>query len=330
MPAQRPPVLCGILCAALLIVTLAWGHQPPVRAAEPAIVYASGGSLVSGTPGPAAVLPVQAANVQSLGAATVLVGYDPASLKAIACQRNTLFDVGLCNTTYDRNADGTPDAVLFNVVSLLGVSAPGPVVLTNITWQSVTAVSEATITALSVQVQTFADTEGKPLSHSGQNGKITLLPVPPTPTATATPAPTPTRTVTPTLATKKIYLPLLLRTFTAASTPTATPTAQSPIETPSQTPTPTATPDPSQPPVFTCSDWCTPGGTPGWRRQTITSSRPVVDWRAYVNFTLHQDLTSETALMTIAEAPENASVRIEALFNGDWLLACKSVVLCGH
>lgn len=207
MPAQRPPVLCGILCAALLIVTLAWGHQPPVRAAEPAIVYASGGSLVSGTPGPAAVLPVQAANVQSLGAATVLVGYDPASLKAIACQRNTLFDVGLCNTTYDRNADGTPDAVLFNVVSLLGVSAPGPVVLTNITWQSVTAVSEATITALSVQVQTFADTEGKPLSHSGQNGEITLLPVPPTPTATATPAPTPTRTVTPTLATKKSISP---------------------------------------------------------------------------------------------------------------------------
>ena len=154
---------------------------------------AASGSLVSGTPGPAVVLPVEVANVQGLGAATVLVGYDPASLKVVACQRNTLFDVGLCNTSYDRNADGTPDAVLFNVVSLQGVSATGaPVTLVNITWQAVAAVHEARTTTLTVQVQTFTDTDGKPLAHTAQDGQITLLPAPPTPTATPTPTITPT------------------------------------------------------------------------------------------------------------------------------------------
>ena len=154
---------------------------------------AASGNLVSGAPGPSQVLPVEVANVQGLGAATVLVGYDPNILKVVACQRNVLFDVGLCNINYDRNSDGKPDAVLFNVVSLRGVSATSsPVVLVSITWQAVAAVDAARSTNLTVQVQTFTDTDGKPLAHTAQDGQITLLPPPPTPTATPTLTETPT------------------------------------------------------------------------------------------------------------------------------------------
>ena len=107
---------------------------------------------------------------------------------------NTLFDVGLCNITYDRNSDGTPDAVLFNVVSLQGVSATStPVTLANITWQAVAKVDTTQITNLTVQVQTFADTDGKPLPFTAQDGQLTLLPPPPTPTATPTSTATATR-----------------------------------------------------------------------------------------------------------------------------------------
>lgn len=92
--SKRPTILHGLLLIVLFVAALAWGHQTPARAAETAVVRAAGGSLVSGTPGPAVVLPIEVVNMQGLGAATVLVDYDPASLKAIACQRNTLFDVG--------------------------------------------------------------------------------------------------------------------------------------------------------------------------------------------------------------------------------------------
>ena len=80
-------------------------------AAETPLVHAVAGNLTSGAPGPTVVLPVQVTNVQGLGAAAVLVDYNPASIKAVGCQRNVLFDIGVCNSAYDRNGDGTPDAV---------------------------------------------------------------------------------------------------------------------------------------------------------------------------------------------------------------------------
>ncbi len=335
MHVYRPAIFHVLSFIVLIVTVLAWGGQAPARAAEPAVVRAVGSSLVSGTPGPAVVLPVQVTNVQALGAATLLVGYDPASLKVVACQRNTIFDVGLCNTAYDRNADGTADAVLFNVVSLQGVSAAGtPVTLANITWQTVAAEPEARITILALQVQTFTDTDGRLLAHTAQDGQVTLLPAPPTPTATPTstltPAPTATPTPTPTQSRRKCYLPLLLRAYTEPSSPTATPTGTAIPPTATPSPSATATPAPGQPPTFRCSDWCTPGGTPGWRRQSVTSDRPVSDWQVYINFTLHPDLVAETATAAIIEAPNDASVRVEALFDGRWLLACKSVVFCGN
>ncbi len=183
MSIFRQPTSCGTLCIATFIAALIavpfWSSQAPPQAAGPPIVRAAGGSLVSGTPGPTVALPIKVVNVQGLGATTILVGYDPASLKVVACQRGPSFDVGLCNSAYDRNADGTPDAVLFNVVSLQGVNATtAPVVLVNITWQAVTAVPETRASTLSVQVQTFTDTDGNPLAHTAQDGQITLLPAP--------------------------------------------------------------------------------------------------------------------------------------------------------
>ena len=143
-----------------------------------ATVLAAGGKLVSGSA--VANLPIQVINVEKLGAATVLVGFDPALLSATGCQRNASFDVGLCNRSVDRNGDGKADAVLFNVVSLAGMSAgAAPLTLATITWQAVGAVTNDTLTTLGVQVQTFADVSGNPLAHVAQDGAVVVRPPPP-------------------------------------------------------------------------------------------------------------------------------------------------------
>jgi len=345
MSPSRSLALRSALLSLLLGAVLVAAPQLRATAAETALVRAAGGTLTSGTPGPSVMLPVQVTHVQALGAATVLVGYDPAKLKPVACQRHTLFDVGLCNISYDRNGDGTSDAVIFNVVSLQGVSATStPVTLANITWQAVAKVDTTQITNLTVQVQTFTDTDGKPLPFAAQDGQLTLLPPPPTltatptptvtatptatltptatatttPTATSTPTatltPTATATPTPTATPSKLrsYLPLLLRAYTASPVPTPTATA-------------TPTPDPTR--MFACSNWCEPGSQNGLWRQTAISDRPVADWRGSINFTF-RELVTETDTTAVIEAPAGASVRIEALYEGTWLLACKSVAFC--
>jgi hypothetical protein len=193
----------GSLMIVLLAAALAAGPPAPVRAAgaiplaaltagSPApvtapdvtpLVAAASGSLTSGAPGPSIVFPVTVIDVQKLGAASVLVGYDPASLTPVACQRGMAFDVGVCNRAYDRNGDGTPDAVLFSVLSLNGVSTAGTAApLVNITWQAIAAVPDERTTALTVEVRTFTDTDARPLTYTTQDGQITLLPPPPPPT----------------------------------------------------------------------------------------------------------------------------------------------------
>ena len=208
MPRSSTPkcsswISFGALLIVLLAAALATGPPEPIRAAgaipvaaltagSPApitapdvtpLVAAASGSLTSGAPGPSAVLPVTVTDVQKLGAASVLVGYDPASLKPVACQRGPAFDVGVCNRTYDRDGDGTADAVLFAVLSLNGVSTTGTAApLVNITWQAVAAVPDERTTALTVEVRTFTDTDARPLTYTTQDGQITLLPPPPPPT----------------------------------------------------------------------------------------------------------------------------------------------------
>jgi hypothetical protein len=186
----------GALLIVLLATTLTAGPPAPITAADVTpLVAAASGSLTSGAPGPSAVLPITVTDVQKLGAASVLVGYDPASLKPVACQRGPAFDVGVCNRTYDRDGDGTADAVLFAVLSLNGVSATGTAVpLANITWQAVAAVQDERVTVLTVEVRTFTDADGRPLEHTAQDGQITLLPPLPPPTI------------------RRTHLPLVLRT----------------------------------------------------------------------------------------------------------------------
>ena len=138
--------------------------QAVVRAGSGAVVQ-SGGTIT---------LPVEATQVQNLGATTVVVGYDPAVLTVAGCQRNRAFDVGLCNTAFDRDDDGTPDAVRFNLISLDGLSAPDgdPLSLADIAWTVAGGPDPGTTITLEVEVPTFTDTDGFPISVSAENGQV--------------------------------------------------------------------------------------------------------------------------------------------------------------
>lgn len=143
------------------------------------MVIAAGGKLRSGDP--PVPLPVQVANVQKLGAATVRIRFDPSLLKATGCQRSSLFDVGMCNVNEDTNGDGKADAVLFNVLSLAGVSAgASPITMTSITWKTVVQVEQDTLTNLAVEVLTFTDANSNPLDQTTQDGPVVIRPAPPT------------------------------------------------------------------------------------------------------------------------------------------------------
>ena len=203
----------GCLCAALLLLaSRAWASA----LGDTSIVRTLSGSL-SAERQPL-ILPVQALTVTHLGAATVLVSYDPAVVQASACQRNPAFDVGLCNIHYDADGDGVSDAVLFNLVSVNGLNASSdPLLLVQLTWQAAPTLTESASTTLSITVRTFTDIDAAPLPVLAQNGQLTVDALPtstptatPTMTPTATPTETPTPTATPTPRVCWHYLPLLL------------------------------------------------------------------------------------------------------------------------
>ncbi|MFQ5856230.1 MAG: hypothetical protein ACE5LU_11360 [Anaerolineae bacterium] len=180
----------------------------------------------------------------------------------------------------------------------------------------------------------------------------------PTPTVThgITPTPTQTRAVTSTPTATQALTATPTSTATQTTTETPTPTAsatltatataspQRPTErhihlpmvarnwqhrpTPAPTATPTSTPAGTEQ-QFTCSDWCEPGAEAGTRRQVVTASRPVEDWRAFVNgIPLRGVVIEKTATQAVLDAPESVHIRIEALYQGEWLVACDSVVEC--
>ena len=157
----------------------------PSGALEGASVRAISGSLQ--IPGGIVTLPVEAVGVQNLGAATVMVGYDPAVLKVVGCQRNAAFDAGLCNSQFDRNDDGVPDAVRFNVVSLGGLNGAegSPLNFVNITWGGADTLNMGATSVLEVEIQTFTDTDGIPIEASAENGQVTVA-IAPTPTVAPT------------------------------------------------------------------------------------------------------------------------------------------------
>lgn len=193
--------VCMLMLTMILAIALRGGRQvsaaaiPPLPDTAPrltALVEATNGVLL--VPGPPTLLPVLVRGVSKLGAATVLVTYDSSIVKATTCQRNAAFDVGLCNTTYDYNSDGIADAVLFNVVSLQGVSTGDtPVTLVNISWEAAAGVQPSAVADLHVEVQTFTDTNGSPMLVAAQDGQITIK---------AGPTPIPLR---------HVYLPMVVR-----------------------------------------------------------------------------------------------------------------------
>jgi len=170
-----------MLALALLLlagVDTLW--QPATATASPtaldgAVVRAGSGVILQD--GGTITLPVETIEVQNLGAATVMVGYDPAVLQVAGCQRNPAFDSGLCNPHFDRDDDGLPDAVRFNVLSLEGLSTVEgvPLNLADITWAVVGQPDLGTVSTLEVEVLTFSGWDGTPIGVSAENGQVTVV-----------------------------------------------------------------------------------------------------------------------------------------------------------
>jgi hypothetical protein len=144
-------------------------------ALDGAVVRAGSGMIQQD--GATVTLPVEAIEVQNLGAATVMVGYDPAVLQVDGCQRNPAFDAGMCNPQFDRDDDGLPDAVRFNVVSLEGLSPveEAPLNLADITWAEVREPCLEITSTLEVEVLTFSGWDGIPITVSAENGRVTVV-----------------------------------------------------------------------------------------------------------------------------------------------------------
>lgn len=125
-------------------------------------------------------LGVTVSDVQNLGAATVLLAYDPTVLTPTACQRGSQFGFGLCNLQIDQDDDGTFDAVRFNVLSLSGIAvdADSKADLALISWQVIAESAIGATTPLTVTIDTLADIDGIPISAGAQNGTVTILPAP--------------------------------------------------------------------------------------------------------------------------------------------------------
>ena len=172
-----------LLAAVMISATMTTAQEPtsPITntgdfAAEisnGAVVRAGSGVILQD--GGTITLPVETIEVQNLGAATVMVGYDPAVLQVAGCQRNPAFDFGLCNSQFDGDDDGLPDAVRFNVLSLDGLSAgqETPLNLVNITWALVGR-PDVEIAITPVEVLTFTDPDGIPIGVSAENGQVTV------------------------------------------------------------------------------------------------------------------------------------------------------------
>jgi hypothetical protein len=161
---------------------------------------------------------VDAYDVEGLGAATLIVGYDPSILEATSCVRGSEFDFGLCNMEYDRDDDGTADSVRFNVVSIGGVSSSSDVPLNLVTIVFEGIGGAGARSAIELEVITFTDTDGKPIQSAAENGRVEIghapSPTPgpsPTPSGTAGPSPTPGPSHTPSPGDYLAYLPSLSR-----------------------------------------------------------------------------------------------------------------------
>jgi len=167
-------------CAVVIIVTAAKLTIAGANAVGPAqghaVVRAGSQSLLHRSDRITITLPVEALEVQNVGAATVEVGFDPTMLRVVGCKPNRAFDIGLCNKALDRDGDGTADAVRFNAVSLDGLGASGeePLNLADLTWVVKEGLKAGTTITLGLQVPAFTDVNGLPISIAVQSGRITI------------------------------------------------------------------------------------------------------------------------------------------------------------
>ncbi|MFQ5518021.1 MAG: cohesin domain-containing protein, partial [Acidimicrobiia bacterium] len=201
-------------------------------AGEPLLYQTAGGTIAIGPPvgtpdvtlhvgegpyligvGERVTVPVSATIstvTRSLGAATLVLGYEPAVVEPLACTLNTDaaangFDGGGCNLSY---ADGQ---IKFNALSVAGVT--GGTQIVELEFEAVGQAGD--VTPLTLIVDHLADTAANALTYGIEPGSIEISgpTTTPTPTVTGTP-PTATNTSTPTDT----------ATATATATTTGTPT----------------------------------------------------------------------------------------------------------
>jgi len=100
-----------------------------------------------------------------LGAATINVSYDPSVISPVSCANdpNDLFDMALCNLTYQ------PNIVRFGALRTTN-GATGTLPLADITFQVVGAAGQCS--DLDVVVVTFADPDGSPITTTDGDGQI--------------------------------------------------------------------------------------------------------------------------------------------------------------
>jgi len=115
-------------------------------------------------PGELVTVPVEVVDAQNLGAATVLLSYDPAVVHAVGCAgpQSGDFDGGACNTEHDL------EVLRFNVVALNGVD--GTHRLYDITFQAVggdgATVTDLTLTAEGSEIRELETRDSRsPISN---------------------------------------------------------------------------------------------------------------------------------------------------------------------
>ncbi len=120
-------------------------------------------------PGGQVTVPVEVVDAVNLGAATVLLSYDPAVVHAVGCvgPPSDVFDGGYCNIEFALGV------VKFNVIALDGVD--GTHRLYDVTFEAVGGGAGATLTDLTLTVEHFADPLGNALDVDTTGGEIEIV-----------------------------------------------------------------------------------------------------------------------------------------------------------
>ena len=124
-------------------------------------------------PGQEVTVPVEVVGATDLGAATVLLSYDPAVVRVVACTGPVSADFGggVCNASYALGV------VKFNVISIDGVT--GLHRLYDVTFEAVGGDTGATTTDLTLTVEHYADSVGNDLPVTTTGGRINVEGQPP-------------------------------------------------------------------------------------------------------------------------------------------------------